>query len=225
MFSDGNLQLGENFQNWFLYVKGTIEDVSLSRILLDYGSTVNLLPYKTFKVMGMKSKQLSPSNLILQSFNQVGQRAIGSISLKVEIEELYSEALLDVLDVDTSYNVLLGCPWVHTYGIIGSALHQCFKLCDEDGNVKMVYTDPNPFMGDVRHQGSQTQLGLGFRPNSTAPFFKSLLYSTLINYKSKSRPLTSAWRKFPEQLRKTKIQTYHRVLGSFQETSLPGIFT
>ena len=70
---------------------------------------------------------------------------MGSISLKVEIGDLYSEALFHVLDVDISYNMLLGCPWVHTYGIIGSALHQCFKLCDEDGNVKMVYTDPNPF--------------------------------------------------------------------------------
>ncbi|XP_075655888.1 uncharacterized protein LOC142626006 [Castanea sativa] len=145
-FSDEDLQFGEKFQNQCLYVKGTIGDVS--RILLDYGSTVNLLPYKTFKVMGMKSKQLSPSNLTIQNFNQVGQRAMGSISLKVEIGELYSEALFHVIDVYTSYNVLLGHPWVHTYGIIGFALHQCFKLCDEDGNVKMVYTNPNPFMGE-----------------------------------------------------------------------------
>ena len=95
--------------------------------------------------MGMKSEQFSPSDLTIQSFNQVGQKAIGSISLKVEIGELYSKALFHAIDVDTSYNVLLGCPWVHTYGIIVFALHQCFKLCDEDGNVKMVYTDPNPF--------------------------------------------------------------------------------
>ena len=98
--------------------------------------------------MGMKSEQLSPSDLTIQSFNQVGQKAIGSISLKVEIGELYSKALFHVIDVDTSYNVLLGCPWVHIYGIIGSTLHQCFKLCDEDGNVIKVYTDPNPFMGE-----------------------------------------------------------------------------
>ena len=89
----------------------------------------------------MKSKQLSPSNLTIQSFNQVGQRTIGSISLKVEIGKLYSKALFHVIDVDTSYNMLLGHPRVHTYGIIGSAFHQCFKLCNEDGNVKMVYTN------------------------------------------------------------------------------------
>ena len=78
--------------------------------------------------MGMKSKQLSPSNLTIQSFNQVGQRTIGTISLKVEIGEVYFEALFHVIDTNTSYNVLLGCPCLHTYGIIGSALHQCFNF-------------------------------------------------------------------------------------------------
>ena len=73
--------------------------------------------------MGMKSKQLSPSNLTIQSFNQVGQRAIGTISLKVEIGELYYEALFHIIDVDASYNILLGHPWVHTYDIISSTLH------------------------------------------------------------------------------------------------------
>ena len=110
MFGDKDLQLGEKFQNWFLYVKGIIVDVWLSRILFDYRSTVNLLPYKTFKVMGMKYEQLSLSDLTIQSFNQIGQKAMGSISLKVEIGELYSEALFHVIDVDASYNVLLGCP-------------------------------------------------------------------------------------------------------------------
>ena len=66
----------------------------------------------------------------------------------MEIGKLYSKALFHVIDVDTSYNMLLGRPRVHTYGIIGSAFHQCFKLCNEDGNVKMVYTNPNPFMGE-----------------------------------------------------------------------------
>ena len=67
------------------------------------------------------------------------------------------------------------------------------------------------------------KLGLGFRPGSVAPFFISLLYTALINYKSESRPLTNARWDFPEQLKKTN-PTYHRLLGSFQETSLLGIF-
>ena len=67
------------------------------------------------------------------------------------------------------------------------------------------------------------KLGLGFRPGSVAPFFKSLLYTSLINYKSESRPLTNAQRDFSKQRKKTN-PTYHRLLSSFQETSLLGIF-
>ena len=66
------------------------------------------------------------------------------------------------------------------------------------------------------------ELGLGFRVGSVAPFFKSLLYTALISFKFESHPLTYAWRDFPEQRRKEN-PTYHRMLGSFLETSLPSI--
>ena len=66
------------------------------------------------------------------------------------------------------------------------------------------------------------ELGLGFRVGSMAPFFKSLLYTALISFKSESHPLTYTQRDFPEQRRKAN-PTYHRMLGSFLETSLPSI--
>ena len=68
----------------------------------------------------------------------------------------------------------------------------------------------------------KSKLGLGFRVGSVAPFFKSLLYTALISYKSESRSLTNARQDFPEQRRKAN-PTYHKMLGSFLETSLPGI--
>ena len=39
---------------------------------------------------------------------------------------------------------------------------------------------------------SKSKLGLGFRVGSAAPFFKSLLYTALVSYKSKSCSLTNA---------------------------------
>ena len=66
------------------------------------------------------------------------------------------------------------------------------------------------------------KLGLDFRVGSTTPFFKSLLYTALVSYKSESCSLTNAWQDFPEQ-RIKENPTYHRILGSFLGTSLPGI--
>ena len=68
----------------------------------------------------------------------------------------------------------------------------------------------------------KSELGLGFRVSSATPYFISLLYIALVGYKSKSRSLTNAWQDFPEQQRKAN-PTYHRMLGSFLGTSLPGI--
>ena len=68
----------------------------------------------------------------------------------------------------------------------------------------------------------KSELGLGFRVGSATSFFKSLLYTALISYKFESRPQTNARRDFPKQRRKVN-PTYHRMLGSFLETSLPGI--
>ena len=65
--------------------------------------------------------------------------------MKVELDDLYTDALFHVIDVDTSYNALLGRPWFHTSKAIASTLHECLKYIDEHGNEKMVLGDANPW--------------------------------------------------------------------------------
>ncbi|CAL9019530.1 unnamed protein product [Prunus brigantina] len=84
--------------------------------------------------------------LTIQGFNQLGKKFMGTIALQMEIRDLYLDALFHVIDADTSYNVLLGRPWLHTYTVVPSTLHQCFKYL-VDGEVKNVSADMDPFMG------------------------------------------------------------------------------
>jgi len=81
---------------------------------------------------------LSLTLLTIQGFNQVGQKALGTIALKVELDNLYTDALFHIIDVDTSYNALHGRPWLHTNKAIASTLHQCLKYTDEHGNEKTI---------------------------------------------------------------------------------------
>ncbi|KAM1419624.1 hypothetical protein ACFXTO_023149 [Malus domestica] len=152
-FDENDLILGDEYHNRPLYVSGLVGDTSINRILLDYGSAVNLLPLRTLQALGMNVRQLTPSMLIIQGFNQVGQKAMGSIALQMEIWELYSDALFHVIDADTSYNVLLGRPWLHTYGVVPSTLHQCFKFL-VNGEVKKVLADTDPFRGEEKESRS-----------------------------------------------------------------------
>ena len=69
------------------------------------------------------TKELAQSHLMIQSFNQGGQQAIGRIFLELITGELSSNTLLHVINEKTSYNVLLGRPWLHENGITLSTLH------------------------------------------------------------------------------------------------------
>ena len=50
------------------------------------------------------------------------------IHLELIIGELTSNTLFNVIDAKTSYNVLLGQPWLYENVIIPSTFHQCFKF-------------------------------------------------------------------------------------------------
>uniref|UniRef100_A0A6N2MGP5 Retrotransposon gag domain-containing protein n=1 Tax=Salix viminalis TaxID=40686 RepID=A0A6N2MGP5_SALVM len=116
----------------------------VNRILVDDGSAVNILPLKTMRELGIPMDELFPSHLMIQGFNQGGQNAIGKIRLAMHIEDMESNALFHVIDAKTTYNMLLGRPWIHENGIISSTLHQCFKYC-RDGQVRKIMADTDPF--------------------------------------------------------------------------------
>ena len=68
-------------------------------------------------------EELSHSRLVIQGFNQGGQRTISMIHLELIIRELTSNILFHVIDAKTIYNMLFGRPWIHGNGIVPSTLH------------------------------------------------------------------------------------------------------
>ncbi|XP_027174203.1 uncharacterized protein LOC113773791 [Coffea eugenioides] len=122
----------------------------MNRILIDGGSAVNIMSIRAIKELGISSDELFQNRLMIQEFNQERQRAIGLIRLELLISELSSSALFHIIDTKTSYNMLLGRPWIHENEIIPSTLHQCFKYC-RDGIVKKVAANDKPFTETETH--------------------------------------------------------------------------
>ncbi|XP_071909818.1 uncharacterized protein [Coffea arabica] len=122
----------------------------MNRILIDGGSAVNIMSVCAMKELGISSDELSQSRLMIQGFNQGRQRAIGLIRLELLIGELSSSALFHIIEAKTSYNMLLGRPWIHENEIIPSTMHQCFKYC-RDGIVKKVTADDKSFTEAETH--------------------------------------------------------------------------
>jgi hypothetical protein len=50
-----------------------------------------------------------------------------------------------VIDAATSYNAVLGCPWLHEYKIVPSTLHRCLKYKDPLGEVVTIFIDKKSF--------------------------------------------------------------------------------
>jgi len=148
MFPNEDLQLGYTNHNRHLYVTSMIGDKRINRILVDYGFPMNLLLLRVLREIGIISNQLSPTLPTMQGFNQVGQKALGIIALKVELDDLYIDNLFCIIDADTSYNALLGQSWLHTSEAIASTLHHCFKCTDEHDNKKTIRSGINPFHGE-----------------------------------------------------------------------------
>jgi hypothetical protein len=136
--------LGSKPHNRPLFVFGYIREEKVSRILIDDGSAVNIMSKVTMKRLGISTEELSKSRLVIQGFNQEGQKAIGIIRFDMIMEDLKTRPLFHVIDSKTFYNLLLGRPWLHENGIVPSTLHQCFKYSDGK-QVKKVIADLQPF--------------------------------------------------------------------------------
>jgi len=50
-----------------------------------------------------------------------------------------------VINADTSYNLLLGWPWIHRNSVIPLTLHQVMKYADGDGKVRTLIVERHPF--------------------------------------------------------------------------------
>ncbi|KAF3682813.1 60S ribosomal protein L24 [Capsicum annuum] len=58
--------------------------------------------------LGIATSELDESGIMIQGFNQRGQRPMGCIKLGIRMDDFQSNPLMHVIDVKTSYNILLG---------------------------------------------------------------------------------------------------------------------
>ena len=72
-FTDEDLQLGSKPHNQPMFVTGYIREQNITRILIDGGSVVNIMPKTTMKRHRIATKELTQSCLMIQGFNLGGQ--------------------------------------------------------------------------------------------------------------------------------------------------------
>src|SRR5256886_15988928 len=105
------------------------------------------MPRRVMEHLSIPAHRLSATDTNIFWLNANSTRPMGKIKLRCQIRDLKSEVTVCVIDVDTSYNLLLGRPWIHRNHIVPSTLHQVMKYVDAQGQVLTLVAEQCPFKG------------------------------------------------------------------------------
>ncbi|RVW49204.1 Transposon Ty3-G Gag-Pol polyprotein [Vitis vinifera] len=114
-------------------------------VLLDNGSTLNVYPLATAITLDYAPSDFGPSTQTIRAYYSTRREVMGTLEIDLLIGPTTFPTLFQVLRIPTSFNLLLGRPWIHRAGTIHYSLHQKVKFI-HDGQVVIVQSVGNMFI-------------------------------------------------------------------------------
>ncbi|XP_052487269.1 uncharacterized protein LOC128031926 [Gossypium raimondii] len=130
-FNDDEIPPGGRGATKALHVSTYCGKHMLSRVLIDNGSALNVLPLSTLNRVPVDSSHMKSCQNIVRAFDGTERKVMGRIEVPLLIGPNTYEVDFLVMDIKPSYNCLLGRPWIHSAGVVPSSLHQKLKLVTE----------------------------------------------------------------------------------------------
>jgi hypothetical protein len=127
-FSDDELPLEGRGHTKALYISVRTNNLIVSKVLIDNGSTLNVCPMTTLEKLDIDPTRVRATSMVVRAFDGTRREVIGEIELPIEIGPQVYDINFQVLRIDSPYNLLLGRPWLHTAGAVPSSLHQKMKF-------------------------------------------------------------------------------------------------
>ena len=85
----------------------------VNRVLVDDGSGLNICPLSTLKQLRFDLGKLEKNQVNVRAFDGVQRETLGAVNLIIQMGPAEFEAKFKVLDIDTSYNLLLSWPLIY----------------------------------------------------------------------------------------------------------------
>ncbi|XP_056698596.1 uncharacterized protein [Spinacia oleracea] len=111
-----------------LVISLPIGNALIKRILVDNGSSANVLFLEALQEMGLEEKNIVRRSTVLVGFSGEALRTVGEISLPTYAEGVNMMTKFNVVDCPSAYNVILGRPWIHKMKAVPSTYHQSIKF-------------------------------------------------------------------------------------------------
>ncbi|KAA0043107.1 Gag-pro-like protein [Cucumis melo var. makuwa] len=111
-----------------LHIQVKCKDYVIARVLVDNGSTLNIMPKSTLLKLPVDMSHIKLSTMVVKAFDGSRREVMGDIELPVKIGPCIFNIVFQVMEITPTYSFLLGRPWIHSVGVVPSTLHQKLKF-------------------------------------------------------------------------------------------------
>jgi hypothetical protein len=131
-----------------LYLKGYVNGKPLTKMFVDGGAAVNMMPYTTFRKLGAGPGDLTPTSIILNDFAGNPSHTKGCVHVDLMIGSKTLLTTFFVIEGKGAYSLLLGRDWIHANCCIPSTVHQqLVQWVDDD--IEVVQADDSVSVANV----------------------------------------------------------------------------
>ena len=122
VFSDDDLP-HEGSDHVHLFIDVACSGRRAPFVLLDNCSALNVCPLVTAIALGFSPSDFGPSIHTVGAYDGTQRTVMGIVTTHVMIGPVRYSILFQVLRIQSSFNLLLGRPWIHEVSAIPSSLH------------------------------------------------------------------------------------------------------
>ncbi|XP_052734052.1 uncharacterized protein LOC108339110 [Vigna angularis] len=126
-FTDEEIPAEGRRHNKALHISVKCLDHAIAHVLIDNGSSLNVMPKVTLEKLPYDVIHLKPSIMIIRAFDGSKRDVMGEIDFPVQVGPCVFQITFQIMDIHPAYNCLLGRPWIHSAGVVPSTLHQKLK--------------------------------------------------------------------------------------------------
>ncbi|XP_052735536.1 uncharacterized protein LOC128197521 [Vigna angularis] len=126
-FTDEEIPAEGRGHNMALHVSIKCLDHVIARVLVDNGSSLNVMPKATLEKLPCEGMHMRPSSMIVRAFDGSKREVMGEVELPMQVGPCVFQITFQVMDILPAYSCLLGRPWIHSAGVVPSTLHQKLK--------------------------------------------------------------------------------------------------
>ena len=109
----------------------------MHRVLVDNGSSADILYYLTFQQIGISRERLIPTNAPLDGFRGTRVLPLGAIALSIMVgdypQQIAKDVTFLVVDCSSTYNAILGRPTLNSWKAVTSTYHLMIKFSIDYG--------------------------------------------------------------------------------------------